>query len=56
MIFPGINAQEKTGKKLLESLNNRGGRLLSTAVPFEADAQMTTIEIPAAEWGLENRG
>jgi predicted RNase H-like HicB family nuclease len=54
--LPGVNAQEKTREELLESLKIGAEDLLSTAVPFEAEAQMTTIEIPAPEWTLENRG
>ena len=54
--LPGVNAQEKTQEELLESLKIGAEDLLGTAVPFEAEAQMTTIEIPAPEWGLENRG
>jgi len=54
--LPGVNAQEKTREKLLESLKIGAADLLKTEVPFEAEAQMTTIEIPAPEWSLENRG
>jgi hypothetical protein len=52
--LPGVNAQEKTREELLESLKFGAEDSLSTAVPFEAEAQMTTIEIPTPEWGLEN--
>ena len=54
--LPGVNAQEKTREKLLESLRIGAEDLLKTEVPFEAEAQMTTIEIPAPEWSLEDRG
>jgi predicted RNase H-like HicB family nuclease len=54
--LPGVNAQEKTREELLESLKIGAEDLLSTAVPFEAEAQMTTIEIPTPEWSLEHRG
>jgi len=53
--LPGANAQEKTPEELLESLKIGAEDLLGTAVPFEPEAQMTTIEIPAPEWSLENR-
>ncbi len=44
-------------KELLESLKIGAEDLLSTAVPFEAEAQMTTIDIQTApEWSLANRG
>jgi len=54
--LPRVNAQEKTREELLESLKIGAEDLLSTAVPFEADAQMTTIDIQTPEWSLENRG
>jgi hypothetical protein len=54
--LPGVNAQEKTKEKLLESLKIEAGDLLKTEVPFEAEVQMTTIEIPPPEWSSENRG
>jgi predicted RNase H-like HicB family nuclease len=52
--LPGVNAQEKTREKLLESLKIGAEDMLSIAVPFEAEAQMTTIDISTPEWGLEN--
>ena len=54
--LPGVNAQEKTQEEVLESLKIGAEDLLSTAVPFESEAQMTTIEIPMPEWSLEDRG
>jgi predicted RNase H-like HicB family nuclease len=54
--LPGVNAHEKTRGKLLESLKLGAEDMLSTAVPFEAEAQMTTIDIPTPEWSVENRG
>ena len=54
--LPGVNAQEKTQEELLESLKIGAEDLLSTAVPFEAEAQMTTIDIQTPEWSLANRG
>lgn len=53
--LPGVNAQEKTQEAVLESLKMGAEDLLSTAVPFEAEGRMTTIEIPTPEWGLENK-
>ena len=52
--LPGVNAQEKTRESLLESLRIGAEDLLNAEVPFEAEAQMTTIEIPTPEWNLEN--
>ena len=54
--LPGVNAQEKTREELLESLKIGAEDLLGTAVPFEAEAQMTTIDIKIPEWSLGNRG
>jgi predicted RNase H-like HicB family nuclease len=54
--LPGVNAQEKTQEELLESLKIGAEDLLSTAVPFEAEAQMTTIDIQTPEWSLVNMG
>jgi predicted RNase H-like HicB family nuclease len=54
--LPGVNAQEKTQEELLESLKIGAEDLLSTAVPFESEAQMTTIEIATPEWSLEDKG
>jgi predicted RNase H-like HicB family nuclease len=50
--LPGVNAQEKTREELLESLRIGAEDLLSTAVPFEAEAQMTTIDIQTPEWSM----
>jgi predicted RNase H-like HicB family nuclease len=54
--LPGVNGQEKTRAELIESLKIGVEDMLSTTVPFESEAQMTTIEIPAPEWSFENRG
>jgi len=51
--LPGVNAQEKTREELLESLKIGAEDLLSTAVPFDPEAQMTTIYIPEPAWTLE---
>lgn len=53
--LPGVNAQEKTREALMESLKAGAKDLLSTSVPFEAEAQMTTIEVPTPDWSLEER-
>jgi predicted RNase H-like HicB family nuclease len=54
--LPGVNAQEKTKEKLMESLKIGAEDLLKDEVPFEAEAQMITIEIPPPAWSLENKG
>ncbi len=52
--LPGVNAQERTREELLKSLKIGAEDMLSTAVPFEAEAQMTTIDIPEPAWTLES--
>ena len=48
--LPGVNAQEKTREKLMESLRIGAEDMLSTEVPFEAGAHMTTVEVPDPQW------
>jgi len=48
--LPGVNAQEKTKQKLIESLKIGAQDMLDTGIPFESDAQMTTVEIPEPDW------
>ena len=48
--LPGVNAQEKTKSKLIESLKIGARDMLLTEVPFEPNTQMTTIEIPEPTW------
>lgn len=48
--LPGVNAQEKTRAKLLESLQIGAEEMLATQVPFEPGAQMTTIHVPEPAW------
>ncbi len=48
--LPGVNAQEKTKENLLESLKIGAQDMLDTDIPFEPDAQMTTVEIPEPDW------
>ncbi len=54
--LPGVNAQEKTKEKVLESLKIGAEDFLKTEVPLEAEAFMTTIEVHPPEWSLEKRG
>ena len=51
--LPGVNAQEKTKEKVLESLKIGAEDLLNVEVPFEAEAQMTTIEVAEPSWTIE---
>jgi predicted RNase H-like HicB family nuclease len=48
--LPGVNAQEKTRDKLIKSLIIGAQDMLATEIPFETDAQMTTINVPEPEW------
>jgi len=48
--LPGVNAQEKIRKKLLESLAVGAQDMLETAVPFEKEIEMATVEIPNPVW------
>ena len=48
--LPGVNAQERTKTKLLESLKIGAQEMLETEVSFESDALMTTINVPNPEW------
>jgi len=51
--LPGVNAQEKTKKELLESLRLGAEDMLATEVEFDPGAQMTTIEISDPSWEAE---
>ena len=46
----GVNAQEKTRTELIESLRIGAEDMLDTEVPFEPDAEMTTIDISDPVW------
>lgn len=48
--LPGVNAQEKTKEKLIESLIIGAEEMLSLEIPFEPDGIMTTIDIPEQSW------
>ena len=43
--LPGVNAQEKTRERLIESLRIGAEDMLHTDVEFQPGAQMMTIEI-----------
>jgi len=51
--LPGVNAQERTKSKLIESLRIGAEEMLATEIPFEPETEMTTVEIPEPEWGRE---
>jgi predicted RNase H-like HicB family nuclease len=44
---PGINAQEKTRKKLLESLTTCAEEMLNSPVELKETEELVKIEIPA---------
>ena len=48
--LPGVNAQERTRKKLIESLEIGAQEMLLTEVVFEPKTEMTTIEVPDPAW------
>jgi len=48
--LPGVNAQERTREELIDSLRVGAEDLLCTDVPFDPDATMTTIDVPAPRW------
>ncbi len=43
--LPGVNAQERSRKELLESLVVGAEDMLSTDIVFESETQMTVIEV-----------
>jgi hypothetical protein len=48
--LPGVNAQEKTKKKLVNSLIIGAQDMLATEVPFEPETEMTMIDVPEPAW------
>ena len=50
--LPGVNAQERTRDRVIESLRIGAQEMLDTEVPFDAEAVMTTVEIPPPAWAL----
>ena len=48
--LPGVNAQEKTKAKLIESLRVGAEDMLDTEVPFEPGTEMTTVDISDPVW------
>jgi predicted RNase H-like HicB family nuclease len=52
--LPGVNAQEKTKAKLIESLRIGAEDMLSTDIPFEPETQMTTVDVPDPKWISES--
>jgi hypothetical protein len=48
--LPGVNAQEKSREELVKSLRVGAEDMLAIEVPFEPEAQMTTIEVSDPQW------
>ena len=47
-----LEYQEKTKKKLIESLKIGAKEMLETEIPFEPEALMITLNIPDPEWEI----
>lgn len=52
--LPGVNAQERTKKELLKSLQIGAEDMLQTEIPFELGAGMTTVTVPDPVWTSAN--
>ena len=50
--LPGVNAQERTRNRVVESLRIGAQEMLSAEVPFELDTMMIMIEIPTPAWAV----
>jgi len=48
--LPGVNAQERTRERLIDSLRSGAQEMLETEVPFDAEAVMTTVDSPPPAW------
>ena len=48
--LPGVNAQEKTRKELVDSLRIGAEDILAMEIPFEPDAQMATVIVKDPTW------
>jgi predicted RNase H-like HicB family nuclease len=48
--LPGVNAQERTKQKLVESLQIGAQEMLATQVPFEPGTSMALIDVPVSAW------
>jgi hypothetical protein len=54
--IPGVNAQERSREKLVDSLKVGAEDMLSMEVPFEPDAQMTTVAVKDPAWVVSRIG
>ena len=53
--LPGVNAQEKTKTKLIESLKIGVQEMLELEIPFESESIMMTIHVPDPQWSNKTR-
>ena len=51
--LPGVNAQERTRTRLLESMKIGAAEMLATEIPFEPGSQMLTLDVPAPAWATD---
>ena len=52
--LPGVNGQEKTKERLIESLKIGAEEMLLSDVEFQPGAQMVTIEITDPLWDFRS--
>jgi len=48
--LPGVNAQEKTKKMVIESLRIGAEDILATELSFDPNTEMATIDVPDPVW------
>jgi predicted RNase H-like HicB family nuclease len=48
--LPGVNAREKTKKKLIESLRIGAEDMLATEVSLDSKTELATIDVPDPVW------
>jgi predicted RNase H-like HicB family nuclease len=48
--LPGVNGQEKTRKKLIESLKIGAEDILASEVAFDPNTELTTVDVPDPVW------
>jgi hypothetical protein len=53
--LPGVNAQEKTKKELINSLIIGAQDMLTTEVPFEPGTEMTMVDVPETPWNEQEQ-
>lgn len=51
--LPGVNAQEKTREKLIESLRIGAEDMLAMPVSFEPESMMIAVDVPAPVWNAQ---